>query len=619
MPKLLQNWIIPLIAAWLAMASVAHGAGERITLAMEGKTDYVIAVGLEVSESQSFAASELARYIKAMTGAELKNSPEAKAGRRIIFQTGKSLGLKLGPDDYALAIREGNVILAADTGRACLFATYDLLERLGCRWLAPEFSFYNGQGEFVPKKSELMLELSETVVERPHFKIRKLDIEEGLSHTTENLKQLVAWAPKLRYNTLMVPRDYNGTGRVTWDQWRDAITPEAKKRGLIIEVGGHGYENFLNAEMNGGKFFAEHPEWFGKDEKGTRSKLQRQVFCTSNNHAVEFVTNGVVEYLNAHPEVEVFELWPPDGADWCTCDVCKALGEPQDRQALLINHVQEVLDKEKPGVRLEIIAYSKALLPPTKVQLDERILVDFCPINQCFEVPINDPASERNKEYAAAVTAWRKQFAGDIGLYSYYRKYAWKSLPALIPHYMQADLRYYRTLPLQGTMIYAEPGDWGAYEINHYTLGKLSWNADVDMNATLRTFCEARYGGEHADEASAALVTLGDAVRGFGSIPFTSLKSPEQITAAREKLEQIAARFPKDNPAFARLALSYDYAIRDLNLQHARAAKLPEPERVKQVESLVEFLHEHKDDGVFIVRSADKLDRYLKRYGLAVK
>ena len=118
---------------------------------------------------------------------------------------------------------------------------------------------------------------------------------------------------------------------------------------------------------------------------------------------------------------------------------------------MLINHVQRAVEKSRPGVRLEIIAYSKALLPPTMVKLDERILVDFCPINQSFEVPINDPSSTRNAEYITALTAWRKQFAGDIGLYSYYRKYAWKSLPALIPHYMQADLRYYRSLPLAAT------------------------------------------------------------------------------------------------------------------------------------------------------------------------
>ena len=45
--------------------------------------------------------------------------------------------------------------------------------------------------------------------------------------------------------TLVIPTDYQGHGRVKWDNWRDALTPELQKRGILIEVGGHGYQNFL--------------------------------------------------------------------------------------------------------------------------------------------------------------------------------------------------------------------------------------------------------------------------------------------------------------------------------------------------------------------------------------
>jgi hypothetical protein len=595
--------------------AVAAEAAKRAVLASGGKTDYVIVLRADASEPEKFAVGELARYIRAMSGAEPTLQARAQGGNEIRFaDRGND---DLGTEGYALWIAEdGDVVLSAKGGRAKLYAAYDLLERLGCRWLAPQFDFYKGQGEVIPKKPELVLELSGTVIEKPDFAIRKLDVEEGLSHNTENLKRLVEWAPKLRYNTLMVPRDYGGRGRVTWDQWRDALTPECQKRGLIIEVGGHGYENFINADMDGGKLFEKHPEWFGEKDSGTRSKSKRQVFCTSNPEAVNFVTRGVLDYLKSHPEIEVFQLWPPDGADWCTCEPCKALGEPADRQALLVNHVQGVLAKERPNVRLEIIAYSKALLPPTKVKLDPRILVDYCPINQSFEVPINDPSSDRNRDYAAVVTAWRKQFTGDIGLYSYYRKYAWKSLPALIPHYMQADLRFYRTLPLQATMIYGEPGDWGTYELNHVALGRLSWDADANMDAIVRAFCEARYGPEHAEQVQKALVTLGDTVRTVGSLPFTRLKSPEQIDQARQQLEQIAGALPKDGPAFGRLGLMFEYAIRDLKLQHARASKAPEAEVRRQVESIIAFLTEHKDEGVFILTGRNDIDRIMKRYGL---
>jgi hypothetical protein len=607
----------------LACAAGVTGAAEppppsRVVIATGGSAQYAVQLPADASEPRRYAASQLAGYLERLSGAKFDAQPAPATPKQIVFETGAKLGAQLGDDAYAIAVRGEQIVLAGDTDRAVLFAVYDLLERLGCRWLAPQFDFYKGEAEVVPSVPELVLQLEKpVVVERPDFKIRKLDVEEGRSHTTDNLKQLVEWAPKLRYNTLMVPRDYGGRGRVTWDQWREAITPEAKKRGLIIEVGGHGYENFLNAKMQDGKLFADHPEWFGKDDAGKRSKLQKRVFCTSNENAVAFVTRGVIEYLNAHPEIDVFELWPPDGAEWCTCDACKALGEPQDRQALLVNHVQAAVDKAKPGVRLEIIAYSKALLPPTRVKLDPRILVDYCPINQCFEVPINDPSSTRNVDYVRALTAWREQFPGDIGLYSYYRKYAWKSLPALIPHYMQADLRYYQSLkpPLAAVMIYGEPGDWGTYELNHISLGRLGWDADANMEMIVKAYCAARYGAEHADTAARALVTLGDTVRTYGNLPFTSMKSAEQIAAAKQKLESTAASLPTIGGAFGRLGLMFKYAIADLDLQHDRAAKAPEPQIRKKVESLYEFLAAHKSDGVFIATEADRA-RLLKRYGI---
>jgi hypothetical protein len=270
-------------------------------------------------------------------------------------------------------------------------------------------------------------------------------------------------------------------------------------------------------------------------------------------------------------------------------------------------------------VRLEIIAYSKALQPPTRVKLDPRILVDYCPINQSFEVPIDDPSSARNAEYVRAVTAWRERFPGDLGLYSYYRKYAWRSLPALIPHYMQADLRFYHSLkpPLAAVMIYGEPGDWGTYELNHIALGRLGWNVNVDMDAVIHAYCAARYGADHAVATAAALVTLGDTVRTYGSLPFTSLKSAEQIAAAKQKLESIAAELPRTGGAFERLDLMFRYAIDDLDIQHDRAAKAPEAQIHKKADALFDFLVEHKSDGVFIIVDP-KVDRgrLLKRYGI---
>jgi hypothetical protein len=182
-------------------------------------------------------------------------------------------------------------------------------------------------------------------------------------------------------------------------------------------------------------------------------------------------------------------------------------------------------------------------------------------------------------------------------------------------------LRFYDELPLQGVMIYAEPGDWGTYELNHYVLGKLAWDTDVDVGRLVRVFCGNRYGAEGPDlavQTHEAVAALGDTVRTFGSLPFTRMKSPAEIDAARAKLEQIATRLPKEGGAFKRLHLMYDYAIRDLEIQHARANKAPDAEVRKRVDALLAFLTEHQDEGVFLLTGRNDLDRFLKRYGLTM-
>src|SRR4029079_19314952 len=120
--------------------------------------------------------------------------------------------------------------------------------------------------------------------------------------------------------------------------------------------------------------------------------------------------------------------------------------------------------------------------PPETVTFDRSVLVDFGPIAQCFEYQIDDPASNVNAKYAHALKGWRTQFNGDISIYSYYRKYAWNSLPIITPHYMQKDLQFYHSLGVHGVSSYSEPGDWFTYELNHYVLGHLAWNPDVDVD-----------------------------------------------------------------------------------------------------------------------------------------
>jgi hypothetical protein len=101
------------------------------------------------------------------------------------------------------------------------------------------------------------------------------------------------------------------------------------ERDLVIEVGGHGYENFLNADMEGGKVFEQHPEWFGADEKGTRRKLKSQVFCTSNPQAVDYVTKELPRLRRQAPgNPDLRLLARRTGRGGASAISAKPLGDP---------------------------------------------------------------------------------------------------------------------------------------------------------------------------------------------------------------------------------------------------------------------------------------------------
>lgn len=603
----------------LGAAMLASGSVNAESFAIvDGNVRAVITIPAEPTKTEWLAASEIAKYVELMSGAKLPIVPtDSPPARTIALRRQKDIPLHLSTlkaEAYSISLEGGRLVLTGARDRSVLYAAYDLLGRLGCKWLAPDYSFYDDTAEVVPKKAKLVLTLDKPVVEKAAMKFRKLYVEEGHTHNAGNLKQMVEWMSKTRRNTLVVPTDYQGSGRVKWDNWREALTPELRNRDIQIEVGGHGYQNFLNAQMPEVK---AHPEWLGMDENGERTEARGRVFCSSNPDAVATLTENVIAYLEARPEIDIFDFWPPDGARWCECEPCKKMGTPADRQARLVGQVITEARKQGVKTRFECIAYSVYTDPPVSPAMDPSVLIDFCPIAQCFEVQINDPTSKQNAGYAEDLQAWRKAFKGDLSIYSYYRKYAWDSLPVVIPHYMQADMKWYAKVGTNGMSSYSEPGDWRTYELNHYVLSQLSWNPDCDVDAVIGEFCAARY-PKCADAAKALLMAMEETVRHGCRIPGTKLKSPAELAGYIEKLTKARAAVAdhSSDPAVAALLAGVDYAVKDMAILRQRSENGSVAERERMVEELSTWLNSHDGEGVFVVGSRLGKDRLMGDYGI---
>jgi hypothetical protein len=625
------------ISLVLMVASVVRA---QPVIVEKGESPWAIYSPADASPAEKLAAEEVVRYIHEISGVQLPIVHDRERDNLLIVAAEANVGLRVPgnfvrldePDDYNVVAAANGVWICGKTGSSTLNAAYAFLDALGCRFLAPQYDHYRGSAEIVPKAPSITFTAG-AIAARPALRYRKLYVEEGHSDDEANLRQMIEWMPKVGYNVLVVPMDYQGRGRVRWDTWREALTPELQQRGIIIEVGGHGYQNFLNAEMEDATLFQKHPEFFGADRQGRRRPEHRHAFCSSNPGAVDYLANNVIEYVQARPEIQIFDLWPPDGVRWCQCEACAELGTPSDRQALLLNELRPKLLAVRPDLTLEGIAYHDLKNPPQKVKLDPSVLIDFCPSRQNFEFTVHDPAAPTraegdgypNGELAAKLKAWRQNFDGDISIYSYYRRYAWDSLPLVLPRFMQAELKFYTSVPVQGISTYCEPADWFAYELNHYVLANLAADPEQDIDALIGKFCDARY-GPTAKQAAATLEVMAQVVPTYCSVPYVALKPKDQIEAAHAKLsaaeEELRAAKPSADEMqqrnIERLLLSIQYALGDLAIQAQRAGGADEATLRRESAKLHVFVSQHKDEGVFLVKNNRlSLPRMQARYGLA--
>ncbi len=597
------------------LCSMQVDGSEIISLCQKGTANYVIVSPSNASECEKFAAGELKKVLFQIGKAEFEIGDKLLQKSIVVSASGSlpelanSIKLPiLSGEAYTIFKQDESIYLVGANPRSTLFAVYDFLNQLGCRWVAPDFDFFGGLNNSIPQKENIKFVYQGLKPETPALKYRKLYVEEGKSHNLQNLMQLVDWMPKARFNTLVIPYNYQGSGKVKWDNWRKELIPELRKRGILIEVGGHGYQNLINAGMEEGQLFENHPEWFGQDQGGNRVKEQRMVLCTSNREAVAYLYRNLLSYLKSHPEVDIFDFWPPDGEIWCQCPKCKELGDETERHILLVNQIAEWLHKDLPQVKVECIAYSRYTAPPLVSRLGDKILLDFCPINQCFESQIFENFADRNRNYRENLLKWKETFNGDISIYSYFRKYAWHSLPNIIPHYMQKDIKYYQSTGINGISVYSEPGDWFTYGVNHYVLSQLGWKPDADVDKLVKLYSEEIY-RKAAPTVISIYNEMEDVVRFACNIPYTELKSPQQydayakrMSACRKRVRSAMAENKADQLVYghlSRLDLMLKYAEKSISLMRFKSVD-DKGSVAKCEEDIKSFIKEHKGMGIVV-------------------
>jgi hypothetical protein len=558
----------------------------------------------DLSPVARFAADEIKRYLARISGAEM--SVERVAAPARFGSSGVALTPPNGPqlenastrladelaglpdDSFALYSQNEPVILAGTTHRATLYAAYELLERIGVRFFAPPFAFYADNAERIPHSSNIRVPRLR-IVQRPSLTLRRKYVEEGWSHTPRTLVQLIDWMAKQRLNVLVYP-DYQGLGVVRWDTWREQLLPELNKRGLMIEVGGHGYQSFLNHA-------AGRADWFERDTDG--HVLDN--FDASNADALGAYVDNVLEYLRSHPEIAIFSAWPADAPDWPKRALDR-FDSPSDTQAHIANQLVTAVRQAGMPVRLSALAYSYAntLDPPRRTNAnDASVIVDLATFDRSHTEPISGTT---NRKYVRLLERWREtQPANAIAICEYYRRYAWRSLPVILPQLIGSDFGQYRAAAVTGLGIYSEPADWLTFELNHLLVARLSWNVDLDVSAFTQTYLDERFGSAAA-VMQQYLVLVEEAARTIFDRPQGDFANPTRVATVHRLYSQAREPLASRTNGFLmeQLARNLDYALADVEISYYEVVA---PDRVAQERAkqrMCELLQQHMFDGIIL-------------------
>lgn len=509
------------LACVAALAACLTGNAKELTLVDNGKPNAVIIVPPEpppppppsnpktkvppVPKSKWLRAAEaLQTYLEKMSGAKLPLLTEGEtddSGMKVKIAVGHTRlaanhGIQV-PSGFSEAVgdarafeeeafllkTQGDLIVVGGNSdgpyQGTLYAAYDLLERLGCRWYFP-----GEWGEVVPEKKTVTVpELS--VLSRPDFALRNVSIGGWVPSTPAERAQYEEWAVKIKWSA------YGGSG--------DLFYPNV----------GDGFLAFL---VNPNEHYPEHPEYYALNRDGTPSvppKRGKNYFVngTMLNLSNPEVFNESVKFLqklySGEKKVNGFGISPPDATAYDYRPESVALNQNFDYPAYVHSPMTSEpffnfaakLAREFPDKWLSTMAYSTREVPPQGVKLPPNVRVNFAPISSCVLHPCNDPACWRRQETLQILRQWTK-LTPHVDMYDYNPGFLLGSfLPERDAANFPVNARLYKATGMKGIRAEGRKAFMQTW-ISYYVRGKVMWDVNADVEALKTDFYTTFFGPE---------------------------------------------------------------------------------------------------------------------------
>ncbi|MEN6401562.1 MAG: DUF4838 domain-containing protein [Armatimonadia bacterium] len=474
-----------LLAALLITVLTAGVAAADLAVVQDGQARAQIVIASAAPEAVE-AAEALQKYFRAMSGAELRLAPTEQqpaqfkrpAGPAVIVAAPEYLNaLKLPAatallakirDDGFMIWSDGSqtAVISAKKPTALVFAAYELLQKLGCRW------FFPGElGEELPQLKTIRLS-SLAEVQNPSMVDRNM------------------W--------------YAYGGRPDWQKNGYLLWRKQNRMGGLGFSAGHNLARIVPPSLH-----ATHPEFFplqgGKRVNPTESNNWQP--CTSNPEVIALAVAAADKYFQETPDASSFSLSPNDGYGWCECDNCKAQDPAEQRQQrnqykgrrtlLFVNAVARRIAPKHPGKYLAWYAYAGTVEPPTDVRAEPNVLTSLAHYGYCGcnVHPMADPNCPLNVKFMDIMQGWSRQ-ADRLMVREYWSQLCPEedAMGRIATAYALAeDIPLLVKRGFIGASAESEP-ECGSSALNFYLAAKFMWNSEQPLEPILADYYQGMYG-----------------------------------------------------------------------------------------------------------------------------
>ena len=437
-----------------------------LLLADASGTKAVIVVSPMAGKWERQAATDLAKYLEAMTGAKpaLADNPTAI----VAALKGSAPALLLGSEaldaepslrdalakvaaknpilraDAIVVRRKGNrVLIAGSNDEAHYYAVAHLLQLWGCRWYFP-----GDFGECIPHHAAL--------------KMGEIDF---------------AYAPPFEVRNFWLAWNAHHVG-----------APEFQRRnfGNSLHVpNGHALAHYTKDLVPKGKTVYNVP--IAED--------------TTAEHVARLISTNFSKGLNISLGLEdgLYESDSPKDGELKSGFMDKYFLTPSMTDAFLTfyNNVSRILTKQFPESpsRIGFLAYANITLPPQRNLVAEKPLVAYlAPIDIDPNHGMDDPRSPPRQEYREMLYRWSKVMQGRVVIYDYDQgMLVWRDLPNPALTALRQDIHHYRKAGIMGISTESR-GAFATTFLNLFIRQQLYWNPDAEVDALLAEFYPKFYG-----------------------------------------------------------------------------------------------------------------------------